>query len=161
MCVTCHVGGGLTAGTVAALGGGGLGFELVVETVVVVVFGCGTRTNRAVTSLTPATPVTVHERFVPAEAQRPPQPANREPAAGFAVRVTRSPSRGNGNTQDEEQELRLGGFVAVSNANTPLPVPINRILAVSPAAADETAANTRPSKMPEQTTRPLCRTKTR
>ena len=132
------------------------GFGFGVATVVV--FGCGTRSNRAVTSLAPATPLTEHERLVPADAQRPPQPANREPFAGVAVRVTLSPARGYGNTHDEEQELRLGGSVTVSNFTMPLPVPVNRMLATSTAAADETAV-TRPTASPEKNNQtPFCRT---
>jgi hypothetical protein len=61
---------------------------------VVVVWGGGRRSNRALTSFVPDEAVNEHERSVPAAAQRPPQPAKREPAFGTAVSVTFSPANG-------------------------------------------------------------------
>jgi hypothetical protein len=154
--MTCHAGGGPAAGALGALV---VGFGFVVgAAVVVVVFGRGTRSNRAATSFTPATPVIEHERFVPAEAHRPTQPANREPLAGVAVRVTLSPASGYGNEHDDEHEPRIGGSVTASNLTTPSPVPVSTILATSVEAADETAATARPiTKLARAPATPTCR----
>ena len=50
--------------------------------------GGDVESNRALISVVPADPVALHEDAVSADAQRPPQPTNRDPAFGVAVRLT-------------------------------------------------------------------------
>jgi hypothetical protein len=126
-----HFAGAVGTGA-AGTGTGRRGLGFVLGTVVV---GGDVDSKRALTLFAPADPTTVHVLDVPADAQRPPQPANREPACGVAVSVTRSPARSNSNAHVDVHELPSGGSIAARNATVPLPPPVSAISARSRAAA--------------------------
>jgi hypothetical protein len=101
--------------------------------------------------------VNEHERLVPADAQRPPQPAKRDPLSAVAVRLTLRPAKSNTTSHRESHELPNGGSVASWYVTNPLPGPVRTIRPMSSAAADEAPDATSISRTAERPAQPSFR----